>query len=69
MFGSGIYLSTDLGMSLGYSKTGLTWEKSYFGKQMSCVVLSEVLDHADVKLHTDGEFSTRKFRAEHVCYP
>ena len=46
-------------MSLGYSKTGLTWDKSSFGKQMSCVVLSEVLDHADVKLHTDGELSTR----------
>jgi len=53
LFGSGIYLSTDLGMSLGYSKTGLTWDKSSFGNQMSCVVLSEVLDHADVKLHTD----------------
>ena len=47
-------------MSLGYSKTGLTWDKSSFGKQMSCVVLSEVLDHADVKLHTDGELSRRR---------
>ena len=63
-------------MSLGYSKTGLTWEKSSFGNQMSCVVLSEVLDHADVKLHTDGELSTRsnklfegkKFRAV-IYYP
>ena len=54
MFGSGIYLSTDLGMSLGYSKTGLTWDRSSLGRQMSCVVLAEVIDHADVKLHTDG---------------
>jgi len=53
LFGSGIYLSTDLGMSLGYSKTGLTWDRSSLGRQMSCVVLAEVIDHADVKLHTD----------------
>ena len=80
MFGSGIYLSTDLGTSLGYSKTGLTWDRSSFGRHMSCVVLSEgivfptlmqephkinnkksfscssaVIDHAEVKLHTDGK--------------
>ena len=42
-------------MSLGYSKTGMAWDKSSLGRQMSCVVLAEVIDHADVKLHTDGE--------------
>lgn len=55
LFGSGIYLSTELNMSLSYSKIGQTWDKSRVGSQMSCVVLSEVIDHPDVKLHTDGK--------------
>ncbi len=41
-------------MSLSYSKSGQTWIRSRIGDQVSCVLLSEVVDHRDVKLHTDG---------------
>ena len=48
-------MSTELDMSLSYGKPGQVWEWSEVGSKLSCVVLSEVIDHKDVKLHTDGK--------------
>ena len=48
LFGSGIYLSTEMSMSLPYSPTGYGWGKSILGPSLSIVALCEVIDHPDV---------------------
>lgn len=54
LFGHGIYFSTDLNVSLTYSRTGCARDESLLGDIMSCVVVSEIIDHEDVKLQCDG---------------
>ncbi|XP_049964745.1 protein mono-ADP-ribosyltransferase PARP16 [Schistocerca serialis cubense] len=48
LFGSGIYLSTEMSMSLPYSPTGYGWGKSILGPSLSIVALCEAIDHPDV---------------------
>ena len=50
LFGSGTYLSHELGMSLLYSPAGLTWEHSAFGPSLSCLALAEIINHPSVKV-------------------
>lgn len=54
LFGAGIYLSSELGVSLPYSSTGGAWGNSLLGGQMSCVALCETIDHPDVKCKQPG---------------
>ncbi|XP_065335508.1 protein mono-ADP-ribosyltransferase PARP16 [Cloeon dipterum] len=54
LFGAGIYLSSELGVSLHYSKTGITWTGSVLGNKVSCVALCKVLNHPDVKCQQGG---------------
>ncbi|PNF35496.1 Mono [ADP-ribose] polymerase PARP16 [Cryptotermes secundus] len=49
LFGHGIYLSSELSVSLPYSPMGYGWRWSTVGREMSCVALCEVVDHPDVK--------------------
>lgn len=49
LFGHGIYLSSELSVSLPYSPMGYGWRRSSVGSEMSCVALCEVVDHPDVK--------------------
>lgn len=60
MFGEGIYLSTELDMSLTYSRGCRTWDKSNMGENLTCVLMAEVLDHKDVKMHTEGNTQNNK---------
>lgn len=50
MFGKGIYLSSELGISLPYSPVGYGWGGSILGSDMSCVALCELINHPDVKI-------------------
>jgi len=52
-FGEGIYLSSDLTLSLNYSTRGLSWEKSLLGPSISCVAINQVVNHPSVKIHSD----------------
>ncbi|KAF4526789.1 hypothetical protein B566_EDAN015585 [Ephemera danica] len=54
LFGSGIYLSSELGVSLPYSLTGCGWSLSGLGSQLSCVALCEAINHPDVKCQQTG---------------
>ncbi|EZA52269.1 Poly [ADP-ribose] polymerase [Ooceraea biroi] len=48
-FGKGIYLSSELGVSLAYSPMGYGWGGSLLGSEISCIALCELIDHPDVK--------------------
>lgn len=56
LFGKGIYLSSELGVSLPYSPVGYGWGGSVLGSDMSCVALCEVINHPDVKIGDTGKF-------------
>ncbi|XP_031566611.1 protein mono-ADP-ribosyltransferase PARP16-like [Actinia tenebrosa] len=49
LFGEGTYLSSDLNVSITYSKYSHLWNNSILGAKMSCMAVCEVLDHPDVK--------------------
>jgi len=55
LFGHGIYLSSELTVSLPYSPMGYGWGQSSVGSEMSCVALCEIVDHPDVKFQDKGE--------------
>ncbi|KAG7196686.1 hypothetical protein KM043_016018 [Ampulex compressa] len=55
IFGKGIYLSSELGVSLPYSRIGYSWGGSVLGSEMSCIALCEVVDHPDVKTGNSGD--------------
>lgn len=48
-FGKGIYLSSELGVSLPYSPVGYGWGGSLLGSEISCIALCELIDHPDMK--------------------
>ena len=52
LFGEGIYLCEDLGVCLTYSHQGLAWRSSALGQAVSCVVMTEVVDHPSVKMYS-----------------
>lgn len=56
LFGKGIYLSSELGVSLPYSPVGYGWGGSVLGSEMSCIALCELINHADVKIGDSGKF-------------
>lgn len=49
IFGKGIYLSSELGVSLPYSPIGYGWGGSLLGSDISCIALCELINHPDVK--------------------
>ncbi|XP_032681818.1 G2/mitotic-specific cyclin-B-like [Odontomachus brunneus] len=48
-FGKGIYLSSELGVSLPYSPVGYGWGGSILGSEISCIALCELINHPDIK--------------------
>ena len=54
LFGQGIYLSSELSVSLSYSPNSYSWGRSMLGSQLSCVALCEIIDHPDVKCQEGG---------------
>eukprot|EP00041_Stephanoeca_diplocostata_P020562 m.462966 g.462966 ORF g.462966 m.462966 type:complete len:365 (-) comp21606_c0_seq3:1128-2222(-) len=50
LFGSGTYLSSDLSVCMGFTRSATAWEHSQMGSQMSCVAVCEVIKHPDVTL-------------------
>ncbi|XP_055686881.1 protein mono-ADP-ribosyltransferase PARP16 [Lutzomyia longipalpis] len=57
-FGEGIYLSTDLSVSLTYSPLEPTWTHSQLGQRFSCVALCEYIEHPDhFKCHSTSRKS------------
>jgi len=56
LFGRGIYLSSELSMSLPYSAAGYGWGGSILGCHLSCVALCELVDHPDLKCQAPGKY-------------
>ncbi|XP_034948960.1 uncharacterized protein [Chelonus insularis] len=54
IFGNGIYLSSELEVSLHWSPAGYGWGGSVIGSDISCVALCELVDHPDVKRGNSG---------------
>lgn len=48
-YGSGIYLSSELDVSLVFSPSGLGWRHSQLSNRLSCVAVCQLIDHPDVK--------------------
>lgn len=48
-FGPGVYLSSDLSVSLVFSPSGMASPGSIFGDCFTIVALCEIIDHPDVK--------------------
>ncbi|KOX68906.1 Poly [ADP-ribose] polymerase 16 [Melipona quadrifasciata] len=65
LFGKGIYLSSELGVSLPYSPVGYGWGGSVLGSEMSCIALCELIDHADVKTG-DSEDNARNLVTDSI---
>ena len=51
-FGPGVYLSSEMNISLSYSPAGFGWGGSHFGSRLSVVALCEMVDHQDVKFQS-----------------
>lgn len=54
LFGKGIYLSSELGVSLPYSPIGYGWGGSVLGSELSCVALCEFINHPTIKKHNSA---------------
>ncbi|KZC12652.1 Poly [ADP-ribose] polymerase 16 [Dufourea novaeangliae] len=66
LFGRGIHLSSELGVSLQYSLVGYGWGGSVLGSEMSCLALCELINHVDVKTG-DSETNARNITRDSVC--
>ncbi|XP_037046892.1 protein mono-ADP-ribosyltransferase PARP16 [Bradysia coprophila] len=62
LFGDGIYLSSEMHVSLSFSPIGSGWKSSLCGNELSCIALCEFVDHPQhLKCHikdrqpNDGE--------------
>ncbi|XP_031782737.1 protein mono-ADP-ribosyltransferase PARP16 [Nasonia vitripennis] len=65
LFGKGIYLSSELGVSLPYSPVGYGWGGSILGSDLSCIALCEIINHPDVKIG-DTDDRTRNIAPESI---
>lgn len=61
LFGHGIYLSSELDVSIAFSPIGLAWKRSDLGKDMSCVALCEYVEHPDYLKSQTETSSTSKY--------
>ena len=64
LFGEGTYLSSDINVSILYSKFGDGWAHSELGKKLSCIAVCEVIDHPDVKRAVEGPNQRLRSRAD-----
>lgn len=55
VFGEGIYLSSEMNVSLLFSSIGTGWNKSICGKKLSCMAICEFIEHPEhLQCHTKG---------------
>ncbi|PSN47378.1 Mono [ADP-ribose] polymerase PARP16 [Blattella germanica] len=66
LFGHGIYLSSELSVSLPYSPMGYSWGRSVVGSEMSCVALCEVINHPDVKCQDKESSKSRSIAKDSI---
>ncbi|KDR13804.1 hypothetical protein L798_12102, partial [Zootermopsis nevadensis] len=66
LFGHGIYLSSELSVSLPYSPMGYGWGRSNVGSEMSCVALCEVVNHPDVKCQDKESDKSRSIATDSI---
>ncbi|XP_028399236.1 protein mono-ADP-ribosyltransferase PARP16-like [Dendronephthya gigantea] len=64
LFGEGTYLSSDLNVSILYSKFGEGWKHSRLGNNLSCIAVCEIIDHPDVKRSVQGPGRQSRSRAQ-----
>lgn len=56
VFGEGIYLSSEMNVSLLFSSIGTGWNKSMCGEKLSCMAICEFVNHpVHLQCHTKGK--------------
>lgn len=59
VFGEGIYLSSEMNVSLLFSSIGTGWNKSGCGQKLSCMAICEFIEHPEhLQFHTKGKDNT-----------
>ncbi|XP_067013516.1 protein mono-ADP-ribosyltransferase PARP16 [Anabrus simplex] len=66
LFGRGIYLSSELSVSLPYSPMGYAWGRSLLGSQLSCIALCEMINHPDVKCQDEESGPSRSITTDSI---
>ncbi|KAF5284750.1 hypothetical protein FQA39_LY04475 [Lamprigera yunnana] len=59
MYGRGIYLATDITISMPYSPFSRSWGNSIMGDKLSVIALCEVIDHLDKVIYKDSNHPER----------
>lgn len=54
-FGTGIYLSSELSVSLPYSPVGLAWGSSSFGPELSCLAMCQLIQTEGIYCQKTGD--------------
>lgn len=57
LYGEGIYLSTELDISLHFSPAALNWENSALGRTISCIAVCEYVNDPNHVKMRKGEMS------------
>ena len=47
-----------------YTKSGVIWDHSELGEQVSCVAFCELIDHPDVKCQVEDDTSKERAKAK-----
>ncbi|XP_046398621.1 protein mono-ADP-ribosyltransferase PARP16 [Ischnura elegans] len=66
LFGKGIYLSSELTVSLPYSPSGYGWGRSIHGSELSCVAVCEIINHPDVKCQDKDSNPSRSITTDSI---
>ncbi|XP_071449172.1 protein mono-ADP-ribosyltransferase PARP16 isoform X2 [Hetaerina americana] len=66
LFGKGIYLSSELTVSLPYSPSGYGWGRSIHGSELSCVAVCEIINHPDVKCQDKDSDPSRSITTDSI---
>jgi len=64
IFGEGVYLTDDLAITMPYTKSGIVWDHTTLGEQVSCVAFCELIDHPGVKCQVENDTSKTRATAK-----
>ncbi|KAJ6643018.1 Protein mono-ADP-ribosyltransferase PARP16 [Pseudolycoriella hygida] len=67
LFGNGIYLSSEMHVSLSFSPIGTGWKSSLNGTELSCIALCEFVDHPQhLKCHLKDQQPNERKNDQHI---
>lgn len=70
LFGRGIYLTSELSVSVNHAPYGMNWKNSFLGESISIIALCEVIDDASTVIYRRTTPDQRVSRqALHLNFP